>query len=147
MAGFQNILQGGNATTSSRPKISDNSSIDIVSGVVGMAGQAIGSSYAESQAQSGYDNAFQKYRAAQGAMSGLEGQLSAANAKHGSKESPELHREISRLEDTIRRAKLGEGSGVLSGLAMVFSVSSWSPVLSVAPWLCPVSSGLSAPRP
>ena len=118
MAGFQNILQGGQPTTRSRQKISDNSGLDLAAGLVGMAGQAIGANYAIAQADKEYQNAFQTYKQGASQAGQLQDQLTAKTKEYrASKGNPDLLRELTKLEDTVRRTKLGETAGTISGLS------------------------------
>ncbi len=124
MAGFQNTLQGGSPTTSSAPKISDNSGINAAASLVGTAGALIGSSYAQSQAQASYENAFQQYRKGSSALGTLEAKLRDVTSQAAEAPSRELNLQMSQLEDIIRKTKLGETSGVLSGLSVKSRIDS-----------------------
>lgn len=123
---FQQILNGPRPTTSQQaPRQADTSGIDALTTGVKLATQAIGSSYAEAQAEDGYENAFAAYNKSRAVVDGLKDNLSGLTKQYNTGDRPKgLIDQMTALEKTIRQAEMGEAAGKLSGLAVKARVDS-----------------------
>lgn len=116
--GFQQNLQGGQPTATRMQRDADTTNVDMINIAAKTAQTLIGSSYAEAQSEKMYESALGDYGAAKQELSKLETNLvNKTQTYETSGRPPELLAEMKSLEDTIRKAKMGEASGVLSGLA------------------------------
>lgn len=115
---FQQTLQGGQPTARSIPKEDNGYQYQGIKIAADVVKSMVGSSYAEAQAEKGYTAALNDYGAAKQELSSLETTLTNKTRQfETSGRPPELLAEMKALEDVIRKAKLGEGAGKLSGLS------------------------------
>lgn len=115
---FQQTLQGGQPTATRMTREDNGYKYQGIKIAADITKSLIGSSYAEAQAEKGYEAALNDYSVAKQELSALETRLTDTTRQfETSGRPPELLAEMKSLEDTIRKARLGEEAGKLSGLS------------------------------
>lgn len=118
MAGFDQQLQGGQATA--RPIVEGQGEDVNLKGVaagIGLASSLIGSNYAASQMDKQFKDVVADYREATAQLAPAENKLNVVSDAYQKTGDPLLLREMTTLNDTIRKIKLGEDNGKFSGLS------------------------------
>lgn len=118
MAGFSQQLQGAPATAAPITEgIGEDMNLKGIAAGLGLASTLIGSSYAESQMDKQFKDVVADYQEATKALAPATDKLNILADTYQKTKDPMLLREMTDLNDKIRRIKLGEAGGKFSGIA------------------------------